>query len=61
MLWLAYHVEKHCIGKEGSSPEYAPVHGGPKICGCGSGDADDRWHGGIKVKKIRPANSEREL
>jgi hypothetical protein len=57
-LLLAYHVEEHCIGKESSSPEYAPVHGGLKISGCGSGDADDRLHGSIEVKKIRPANSE---
>lgn len=47
---LAYHVEEHCIGEEGCSPEYAPVHGGFKIWGCGSGDADDRLHGGIEVQ-----------
>jgi hypothetical protein len=35
------------------------VHGGFKICGRGSGDADNRLHGGIEVKKkIRPANSQ---
>ena len=55
---LAYHVEERSIGEEGSSPKYAPVHGGSKICGCGSGDADDRLHDGIEMKKIRPANSQ---
>jgi hypothetical protein len=55
---LAYHVEERRIDEEGSSPKYAPVHGGSKIRGCGSGDTDDRLHGGIEVKKIRPANSQ---
>ena len=50
-LWQAYHVEEHCICEEGSSPKYAAVHGGFKISGCGCGDADDRFHGGIKVVK----------
>jgi hypothetical protein len=58
---LAYHVEEHCIGEEGGGPEYAPVHGGFKVWGCGSGNADDRLHGGkhggIKVRKDRPASS----
>jgi hypothetical protein len=54
----AYHVKERCIGEEGGSPKYAPVHGRFEICGCGSGDADDRLHGGIKVQKIRPANSQ---
>ena len=49
---LAYHVEERRIDEEGSSPKYAPVHGGSKIRGCGSGDTDDRLHGGIEVKKL---------
>ena len=47
-IW-AYHVEERCIGEEGSSPEYATVHGRFKICRRGSGDADDRLHDGSKV------------
>jgi hypothetical protein len=48
-IW-AYHVEERCIGEKGCSPEYASVHGRFKIGGRGSGDADDRLHGGSKVQ-----------
>ena len=47
-IW-AYHVEERCIGKEGSSPEFASVHGRFKICGHRSGDADGRLHDGSKA------------
>ncbi len=51
-LWegLAYHFEDSRVSEEGRSSENAAVHSGLKIGGCGSCDADDRFHGGVAGK-----------
>ena len=43
--------------EEGSSPVYARMDAWFKVGGCGTSDADDGLHGGIKMQEIRPANS----
>jgi hypothetical protein len=54
---LACHVEECCVCEEGSSPVYARMDAWFKVGGCGTSDADDGLHGGIKMQEIRPANS----
>jgi hypothetical protein len=47
VMELAYHVEERCVSEEGRRSENAAVHSRFKIWGCGSGNADDRLHGGV--------------
>lgn len=44
---LAYHVEEHCVNDEGRPSENAAALSKIKIWGCGSGNTDDRLHGGV--------------
>jgi hypothetical protein len=46
IIELAYHIEERCVSEEGCRSENAAVHSRFKIWGCGSGNANDRLHGG---------------